>query len=243
MKGIGRDATTMFEDVHAWVNYEQLLLKCYIGPLQNIATINLDSGGSKKGINQLAQSTTPNGCFKAPFLPIFTSVTNKSPNQTIDTSLKLLADTVPRFDWIQKSSELSLVFYTRPMCNAGITVRSLDDSQTKYEISIQIRYTIYLYTFEFVEEVEFPPTNAKITYETGKIEIYFRKCKHQLWTHFGQLIRDKLTDITHINCVYELICQREITHDSYLLELKPKQQQIRIFPIGYHISISAIING
>lgn len=243
MRGIGRDATTMFDDVHAWVNYEQLLLKCYIGPLQNIATIILDSRSSQKGINQLAKSTTPNGCFKAPFLPIFATVTNKSPNKTPDNGLKLVGDIVPRFDWIQKSNELSLVFYTKPMCNAGITIRCLDDSQTKYEISIQICYTVYLYTFEFVEEVEFPPTNAKITYESGKIEVLLRKRRHQLWTNFGQLIRDKATDIAHINSIYEVICQRQITHDSHLLVLKPKQQQIRVFPIGYHISISANING
>ncbi|KPM11260.1 cytochrome b5 reductase 4-like protein [Sarcoptes scabiei] len=33
MKGAGQNATNMFEDVHAWVNYESLLQKCYIGRL------------------------------------------------------------------------------------------------------------------------------------------------------------------------------------------------------------------
>lgn len=67
MKGAGKDATKLFDDVHAWVNYEQLLTKCFVGPLRTTLTINLDVSGNSsraKSINQLASSTTPHGCFK-----------------------------------------------------------------------------------------------------------------------------------------------------------------------------------
>lgn len=33
MKGAGKNATQLFEDVHSWVNYESLLQKCYVGKL------------------------------------------------------------------------------------------------------------------------------------------------------------------------------------------------------------------
>ncbi|PSN43861.1 Cytochrome b5 reductase 4 [Blattella germanica] len=33
MRGVGKDATDLFNQVHAWVNYESLLQKCYIGRL------------------------------------------------------------------------------------------------------------------------------------------------------------------------------------------------------------------
>ena len=33
MRGIGKDATELFNQVHAWVNYESLLHKCYVGRL------------------------------------------------------------------------------------------------------------------------------------------------------------------------------------------------------------------
>ena len=36
MKGAGRDCTLMFNKFHAWVNYEQFLQSCYIGPIQVI---------------------------------------------------------------------------------------------------------------------------------------------------------------------------------------------------------------
>merc|ERR1712010_409929 len=31
--GKGRDATGLFNKTHAWVNYETLLMECYVGPL------------------------------------------------------------------------------------------------------------------------------------------------------------------------------------------------------------------
>ncbi|OTF74277.1 cytochrome b5 reductase 4-like protein [Euroglyphus maynei] len=36
MKGAGKNATNMFEDVHSWVNYESLLEKCFIGRLADL---------------------------------------------------------------------------------------------------------------------------------------------------------------------------------------------------------------
>lgn len=31
MRGVGKDATKIFDEVHSWVNYEQLLSKCFVG--------------------------------------------------------------------------------------------------------------------------------------------------------------------------------------------------------------------
>ncbi|XP_065317682.1 cytochrome b5 reductase 4-like isoform X4 [Gordionus sp. m RMFG-2023] len=36
MKGAGKDATTLFMEIHKWVNYPKLLAKCYIAPLKKI---------------------------------------------------------------------------------------------------------------------------------------------------------------------------------------------------------------
>lgn len=33
IKGAGRDATDMFNDVHSWVNYESMLAACLVGKL------------------------------------------------------------------------------------------------------------------------------------------------------------------------------------------------------------------
>lgn len=33
MRGVGTDATNLFNEVHAWVNYESMLSKCLVGKL------------------------------------------------------------------------------------------------------------------------------------------------------------------------------------------------------------------
>lgn len=256
MKGAGKDATKLFDDVHAWVNYEQLLCKCFVGPLRTTLTINLDVSGNSsraKSINQLASSTTPNGCFKAPFLPILNTVnSNKSPTKTDDAqssissefSLNATIEIVPRFDWIQKTNEITLVFYTKALCNPGIVIRNLTDSLPKLlEISIHIERTMHQCTFQLADRVDFPPIATKINYDTGKIECIFRKCVPALWTNFGLMKPNKLTDLSNCTYLYNVIERVQITHDSYALVLEPKQSLVQTLPIGHHISITANVKG
>lgn len=253
MKGAGKDATKLFDDVHAWVNYEQLLCKCFVGPLRTTMTINLDVSGNSsraKSINQLASSTTPNGCFKAPFLPILNSVSNKSPStiegapsMSAEYSLAAAVEIVPRFDWIQKTNEISLVFYTKAFCNPGIVVRSIVESPNKLEISIQIEQTLHVCTFQLADSVDFPPLSTKVNHETGKVECVFRKHVPALWTNFGLMTRQKLTDLSNATYLYNVIERVQITHDSYALILQPKQNLIQSLPVGHHISVSANVEG
>lgn len=258
MKGAGKDATKLFDDVHAWVNYEQLLCKCFVGPLRTTLTINLDVSGNSsraKSINQLASSTTPNGCFKAPFLPILNTVSNKTPNPNNDAQMLsatssgmgsatlATVEIVPRFDWIQKTNELTLVFYTKSLCNPSFLIRNLMDAQSKFEISIQIEQTMHICQFQLADHVEFPPIATKINYDTGKIECCFRKIVPALWTNFGLLTRQKLTDLSNCTYLYNVVKRVQITHDSYALALQPIQSLIQILPIGHHISITANVEG
>ncbi|KAJ8679441.1 hypothetical protein QAD02_015228 [Eretmocerus hayati] len=41
MKGAGKDATKLFDDVHAWVNYQSILQKCIVGRLERCVNIDL----------------------------------------------------------------------------------------------------------------------------------------------------------------------------------------------------------
>lgn len=253
MKGAGKDATKLFDDVHAWVNYEQLLCKCFIGPLRTTLTINLDVSGNSsraKSINQLASSTTPNGCFKAPFLPLFNTATSKLPanidgaqSTFSENSSNTTVEIVPRFDWIQKTNELSLVFYTKAWCNPALIIRSIDDSKSKLEISIQIEQTMHISHIQLADQVDFPPIMTKINAETGKIECIFRKHVPALWTNFGLITREKLTDLSNCTYLYNVVERTQITHDSYALVLEPKQSIVQTLPIGHHISVTANIKG
>lgn len=239
MKGVGIDATKLFDEVHAWVNYEQLLAKCLIGPLRNTATLTtkLNTNGNRKDAR--GQTTTPNGgTFKAPFLP-FLSI-DKSPSAKPAEAPVSQMEIVPRFDWIQKTTDLMLVFYTKSLCNPGIFI-DVDGDGKRMEISVQIGRIVHAFSFQFLHQVTWPPSATVVNHETGKIEIALNKTVPALWPNFGLMNRRKLTDDL-INCDYSYKIDRRtpISHDSYALILRAANRQIvHHLPIGYHVSVSA----
>lgn len=74
-------------------------------------------------------------------------------------------EVIPRFDWIQKTSEISVYFYTKSFCNPGISIENICDKEC--EIKIFIANTSNVYKFSFLKALKWP-CNAKINQETGK---------------------------------------------------------------------------
>lgn len=158
MKGVGKDATKLFEEVHAWVNYEQLLAKCYVGPLVNSATVTIKSdknASNVKGLN--------NGIFKTPILP-FRQTNSKLINVPSENSETIPIECIPRFDWIQKTSDLTIIFYTKSLCNPGFSV--IYASDTEVEVQIVIERTMHICKLKFSNAVDWPCL-TRVANETG----------------------------------------------------------------------------
>lgn len=182
MRGIGKDSTKLFDEVHAWVNYEQLLAKCYIGPLINTATINLENP-----ISSSSKIKPTNGFFKTPaqVLPFLQhsplSSTNTSParkpNAISDQPSSSIArsaddttvptpEVIPRFDWMQKKSQVIVIFYTKSLCNPGVSVEMV--SEAEVIVRIFIERSLHVCIFKFAHAVQWPCT-IRMNYETGKL--------------------------------------------------------------------------
>lgn len=239
MKGVGTDATKLFEETHAWVNYEQLLAKCYVGPLRNTAVINLKSFGNKSNLSPAKND------FKTPSL---LSVSSESLTATetiksliVGANVQTPVEILPRFDWIQKTSNLILVFYTKSLCNPGVIIEQICDKEIYIRILL-VNNSVYEYKFSLSKDVRWP-CQAKVSQETGKIELVFNKVDAALWTTFGTYDRQKITDFIGYDFDYELQEKTEISHDSYALSLRPKTKLLQIVPIGYHFSITGKIFG
>lgn len=84
---------------------------------------------------------------------------------------------------------------------------------------------------------------SRFVYSTGKIELIFTKSVPELWTSFGLLDRRKTTELDQFYFAYDVINRVPITHDSYAIILKPKEKVLQHFPIGYHVNITATIQG
>lgn len=264
MKGVGMDATKIFDDVHAWVNYDQMLNKCYIGPLcaylgsssaaSSSASSKLVSSSSS---SQLSTGSTLTANFRLPFsISANNFISNNSLGQSSSASSNqptaLSGDgdlsedkvvevdappIVPRFDWIQKTSDLVIIFYTRAFCNPGLIIECLDTGSSSVEVKIFLEGgNGFLVKITLTESIQWPCT-VRNNVDSGKIEISFKKSEPKLWSSYGTMEMTKLTETDLKDYEYEVGERLPLNHDSFALTLKPVDKlMMYILPIGYHIS-------
>jgi len=208
MRGVGSDATKLFDEVHAWVNYPQLLGKCYVGPL-------------KENETKPPKDT-----------PQITNVVLKPP------------EIVPRFDWIQQRSELTLIFYTRSLANPGLLVRRKDSLQLAVRVLVQHNW--HAFDFQLTNKVVWPPKAAKIGAETGKIELVLAKEEAEPWPTYGTHVTSKLdfTSAQEETYEYEVTNSKDFNHDSFDFSLLSVQREVlMVLPVGYHVDIEVPLEG
>lgn len=157
MRGAGKDATSLFDSVHAWVNYEQLLSKCLVGPLRNTVTIDFSNSRNKSTKNNSNNSKKASLAGPDDISLSLETTPNSSENRKLEI--------VPRFDWIQKSADIVLTFYTRALCNPGLIVECLNDPKT-YHIRVFVEDVTHLFKVTFFADVRWPCT-IRLSSETG----------------------------------------------------------------------------
>ncbi|XP_017146552.1 cytochrome b5 reductase 4 [Drosophila miranda] len=210
MRGVGQDATTLFDKVHAWVNYPQLLGKCYVGPLKENAPGPLTETDSLK----------------------------------TDTRDSKPVEIVPRFDWIQQRSELTLFFYTRSFSNPGLIVRRKDPQQLVARVFLESRW--HTFDLQLAGKVEWPPKAVRVGTETGKTELVLAKEEPAPWTSYGTHTSRKLDslDTQEETYEYEVLASNDFNHDSFELSLQSVQMEVlMVLPVGHHVNIQVPVNG
>lgn len=253
MRGAGKDATSLFDEVHAWVNYESLLAKCFIGPLRNTGIIHLGADLSKAKNSPLpppppsflkpptptspptSKPATPTEATK-PF-----SATSIESSSSEESPSKLLP-VVPRFDWIQKTAEVSFIFYTKALCNPAVVVEFVNNLEFNVRFFLEGN-VLHRYKFHVANNLQWP-CSVRQSLETGKVEIVFNKLLPGLWTSYGQLEHERKENYEMEFNEYDVATRIEITHDSCALLLRPKNNAIiQVTPIGHHVTVTATIDG
>ncbi|XP_055854818.1 cytochrome b5 reductase 4 isoform X2 [Episyrphus balteatus] len=226
MRGVGKDATKLFEEVHAWVNYEQLLKKCLVGPLQNVITVD------KNFCKPLKKDAAPFQ-FKR---------TDTAPHQPV----KLVPETtctkvVPRFDWIQTRSNITLYFFTKQLCNPGLIIKR--NNSTNIEVRICIVNCWHQHDFDLHQKVNWPPTNVKISNESGKIELKFHKTNPNIWLSYGMFTHSIDQQLKESYYEFEIVRNENFNHNSFALHLRAKNDTIILVPVAYHLTFVCNIEG
>ncbi|XP_064213305.1 cytochrome b5 reductase 4 isoform X2 [Tribolium castaneum] len=221
MKGAGKDATRLFEEVHPWVNFDQILTKCYVGKLKAHPEFEPEE--------------------------VFKSEKNAPPppqnNETVANATKepIL---LPRFDWIQKLDYITIIFYTGNFSNPMLETTTRGDDNT-HSIFLTYNNTIFDNEIVFAGKVHFPG-RIKVTCETGKVELCYKKCQGSVWDNFGvlkQKARPYTDSLVQAKLKCKVVNKIKVNYNTVLIELERSDNTKSVVPLGKHIKVFDTIKG
>ncbi|XP_068209660.1 cytochrome b5 reductase 4 isoform X2 [Palaemon carinicauda] len=248
MRGVGIDATDLFNEVHKWVNYESLLQKCLVGRLVESRSLFLKPsflplGKSTKDSNKKndARNIPPTNSLTVPSLnvPVQKGGSNlKSPLLSPGTPSSL---PTPKYDWFQNDSRINIVVYTKwKHITKEYVVAIKRGKELKIICYIQdMVYTVHLDFHKPVsEDFELKTGNG-----TGKVDVMLNKLEPGVrWSNIGKAlegngnyVKSKDKEIEYVECT--LAKKSNVTHDTRLFVLEVPKFTYLPVPIGYHVYI------
>lgn len=255
MRGAGKDATDLFDEVHKWVNAESMLEKCYIGPIavtspsaRNKRLDSLKSTGSSSSLqvpNSLAVSGSQVDGHKSSDEP-----TGKKSPDSVD-GFKIPVPPLefkPRYDWYQNGKMVTISVYTnkKDICVEDLIMQLRDDGKD-FDAIINLGEKTYQFHFDLEDVVL--QQQVRITSGTGKVDFLFSKENEaNNWLSpgvalpgHGSMKKHKDRAVCFWDCVVSAVS--DVSHNTKLLTLTlPKGVQMRV-PIGHHVYVKQNIEG
>ncbi|XP_071492807.1 cytochrome b5 reductase 4-like [Diadema antillarum] len=240
-RGLGKDATDLFNQIHRWVNVESMLEKCHIGPLQKkdpMASFKIPGQKLPPKETETSNDSTLNWPDTVEDMPWYMCKLRKW-NHT-----KAKA----KHDWYQVNDQVVISIYAKsqffvPEC----LVTDVEDRR--------LRVTVYLDNMLFTLHLElqehiFPSIKVKITKNMiTRCDLWLKKKNPNIkWTTLGLPLDDhkRLDPITDIEPFFRRCTLRKrvkVTHDTYLFTFEfPEGVRFGV-PIAHHIHLQATING
>ncbi|XP_071455196.1 cytochrome b5 reductase 4 [Hetaerina americana] len=266
LRGVGMDATKLFNEVHPWVNVESMLQKCLVGRLKPSKGEGKPSR-PKEGLSSLLFSRlkkTENSSIKNGEAEKY-----GKPQITKPSGLPS-----PLLDWLQKAESFTLVIYTRRpgLGDSAPSIRVTVKEELKLEVKLKIVkngiYCSCVLPVPLVAPVIWPCSISLIP-DIGKVEIVLQKKFPQIWQYATnpktlspeEVICKPLSDFKITNnrvdiCSAELKPECRVTyqplkvmnilpvnHDTKLFVLKHSNDVCDSIPIGYHVLLQATVEG
>lgn len=218
MRGVGTDATKLFNNVHPWVNYESLLKSCIVGRLKTMgSSSNAEWTESiERPINDRVSSLQLQ-------LPNKKTQSDESPNKRVF-----------KMDWFQQASTLTLIFYLKTNSSGStpppqVSLTLMKNKQLR--VSIEKEVNVY----ELEEEVRWP---CYLKVHQTVAEIKFAKNSPKLWPTFGKKLNelDPEADPAEFSDM-KIVHISSITHDTKLIALQYADPMLHHIHVGHHIQI------
>ncbi len=221
MRGVGIDATDLFDEVHKWVNYESMLKKCLVGRLK--AETKLPT--NRPPIPKIAAD---NGFRLPPPTPLISEVTA---------------------DWMQSPSNITIVLYTRQKgLDAHRVSTSIDRSVFRARIYSDDWLRCYDYQIRLTDDVD-PPCHVSVSATTGKVELRLQKKRPDVhWTKLGDLLSvgEGFRTLNQAPPFFrKAILSRKVrvNHNVFLFTVTFPPSQDFYVPVGWHVQLKLCLEG
>ncbi|XP_078045634.1 cytochrome b5 reductase 4 isoform X3 [Augochlora pura] len=231
MMGVGKDATKLFENVHAWVNYQSILKKCVVGRL---------SRGSISGPSSSSPENTSPGtsdCATAALDLIKSCTTGSNSQETVPENSPANA----KMDWRQTLDAITLFYQTvKDYPSVYYQVRRISDSKLVFKLSFE--KDVVTHELELAAAVEWPPVCNR-NFETTEVDFTFTKKRKELWRTQGShtIWRERITS-NRTYKEYEVVSNTPLSKLVHLLVLRAKDS-LELVPIGKHIQARMNVMG
>ncbi|XP_015434776.1 PREDICTED: cytochrome b5 reductase 4 [Dufourea novaeangliae] len=231
MRGVGKDATKLFENVHAWVNYQSILQKCVVGKLSRGSI----SGPTLPSTEITSSSSTD--CTNAT-LGLIKSCTTRSispenVNECSPSNVKM--------DWRQTSNSITLFYQTiRDYPSVYYQLRRISDSKLVFKLFFE--KDVITHELELTAGIEWPPV-CKRNFDTMEVDFTFTKKIKEIWkTQGSHTISREPNTSSRSYKEYEVLTNTPLSKLVHFLVLRAKNS-LELVPIGRHVEIKMNVMG
>nr|CAB3235139.1 cytochrome b5 reductase 4-like [Phallusia mammillata] len=255
MRGAGKDATLLFEEVHRWVNFESMLGACLIGKLEQGPPINNATKSKLKASSLLApQASNAYKGLSLPKAPVFKETATDQNSPQIKISFAVDKEVPPRqkptTSWFQNEEYVSLVCYSKlgNLDKRSCVVLDILEDGSRLLAEILNRDSCIPLDVKLSEPVK-DRASVTVNSEVGKVEIKLLKLTpHKQWANLGvygeshcKMVTRKNSTMRYRPC--QLLAKSLITHDTSLYHFQLSASSHIVVPVGCHVYFEAQIEG
>ncbi|KYN30574.1 Cytochrome b5 reductase 4 [Trachymyrmex septentrionalis] len=226
MRGVGKDATKLFDNVHSWVNYQSILQKCVVGRLSR----GISSASSTSSVTEKSNNSLP-------------VTLGRNIRSTVQKAVDENSSNLPNvnMDWRQTSNSITLFYQgVRDYPDVYYRLQRLSDSKIIFRLIFEKH--IIIHEIELIADIEWPPT-YKRDFETMQVDFTFTKKLKDIWKSQGNhtLSQESFTNKRTYK-EYEVLSNTPLCKLIHLLVLRAKNF-LEIIPVGRHIEVKMNIMG
>lgn len=268
MRGAGKDATELFNEVHRWVNYESILSKCLVGPYKIDSPLTPKGRSTFKTITEDTVQTTSDTTnddkpkrrdptvAQKPNRRQSIALTVPSPNKYQSLLLNNNSSTnlnqiqqPPTYVIMQDKSCIKVKIQdltTLPLIRSRHLICDLNEH---FDLHISIILSpdwLYRIHLRLDQQVDKNNITADLSsHDDRVIVVQLNKREPSIWNKIGTSLNlnDSLCEMTLADKFFrptKLISKKQLTHDTYLFEFKLSSTLMYV-PIGWHILIREYI--